>query len=141
MSVYLLTGVAGFIGSRVAEFLLADGHAVYGIANMNDAYDVRLKEDRLAKLIGREGFHYRKWDIADQAILKSLHEWLLRKYRGDKPGRLVGTRLCIWIQEYIDTNLTARSYDGYCRTNGVSKFVMASPPLFMEQGPPAVSGN
>ncbi len=48
MSVYLLTGVAGFIGSRVAEFLLADGHAVYGIDNMNDAYDVRLKEYRLA---------------------------------------------------------------------------------------------
>ena len=84
MSAYLLTGVAGFIGSRVAEFLLADGHTVYGLDNMNDAYDVRLKEYRLAKLIGREGFHYRKWDISDKAIIKSLHEWAARRGgRGD----------------------------------------------------------
>ena len=48
MATYLLTGVAGFIASKVAEFLLADGHAVVGIDNLNDAYDVRLKHWRLA---------------------------------------------------------------------------------------------
>jgi nucleoside-diphosphate-sugar epimerase len=129
MSAYLLTGVAGFIGSRVAEFLLADGHTVYGIDNMNDAYDVRLKEFRLAKLIGRDRFHYRKWDIADKAIIKSLHEWLPEEVAGViNLAAWSGTRLCMqnpWI--YIDTNLTGTlNMMEYCRTYGVSKFVMAS---------------
>ncbi len=38
----LVTGAAGFIGSKVSEFLLADGHTVVGLDNLNDAYDVRL---------------------------------------------------------------------------------------------------
>ncbi|MBM4029119.1 MAG: NAD-dependent epimerase/dehydratase family protein [Planctomycetes bacterium] len=50
MAVYLLTGVAGFIASEVAGFLLADGHTVVGVDNLNDAYDVRLKQWRLAQL-------------------------------------------------------------------------------------------
>ena len=129
MSAYLLTGVAGFIGSRVAEFLLADGHSVYGLDNMNDAYDVRLKEYRLAKLIGRQGFHYRKWDISDKAIIKSLHEWLPEEVAGViNLAAWSGTRLCMqnpWI--YIDTNLTGTlNLMEYCRTYGVSKFVTAS---------------
>jgi len=43
VATYLVTGVAGFIASRVATLLLADGHRVIGIDNLNDAYDVRLK--------------------------------------------------------------------------------------------------
>lgn len=52
MAKYLVTGVAGFIASRVAEMLLLDGHEVVGIDNMNDYYDVRLKEYRLSHLLG-----------------------------------------------------------------------------------------
>ena len=129
MSTYLLTGVAGFIGSRVAEFLMADGHTVYGIDNMNDAYDVRLKEYRLAKLIGRDGFHYRKWDIAEKSIIQSLHEWLPEEVAGViNLAAWSGTRLCMqnpWI--YIDTNLTGTlNLMEYCRTYDVPKFVTAS---------------
>jgi nucleoside-diphosphate-sugar epimerase len=51
MARYLVTGVAGFIASRVAEMLLAAGHAVVGLDNLNDYYDVRLKDYRLAKLL------------------------------------------------------------------------------------------
>ena len=50
MSHYLITGAAGFIASRVAEMLLEQGHAVTGVDNLNDAYDVRVKEYRLRKL-------------------------------------------------------------------------------------------
>ena len=46
----LVTGCAGFIGSKVAALLLDQGHEVVGIDNVNDAYDVRLKEWRLAQL-------------------------------------------------------------------------------------------
>ena len=50
MKKILLTGVSGFIGSRTAELLLDDGVEVVGIDNMNDYYDVRLKEYRLKQL-------------------------------------------------------------------------------------------
>jgi len=52
MPVYLVTGAAGFIASKVCEFLIADGHAVVGIDNLNDYYDVRLKDYRLGLLLG-----------------------------------------------------------------------------------------
>jgi len=64
MGHYLVAGCAGFIASKVAEFLLADGHTpstelragVVGVDNLNDAYDVRLKQWRLAQLEGWPGF-------------------------------------------------------------------------------------
>ena len=63
MAEYLVTGAAGFIGSRVAEMLLEAGHRVTGIDNLNDYYDVRLKEWRLEGLRARPGFTFRKLDI------------------------------------------------------------------------------
>jgi len=50
-----VTGCAGFIGWKVAEMLLDQGHTVAGVDNLNDAYDVRLKHWRLARLEGRPG--------------------------------------------------------------------------------------
>ena len=49
MANILVTGAAGFIGHRVSSMLLEDGHTVIGVDNLNDAYDVRLKEYRLAR--------------------------------------------------------------------------------------------
>ena len=49
----LVTGSAGFIGSRVAELLLAEGHAVVGVDNLNDYYDVRLKNYRVNTMLGQ----------------------------------------------------------------------------------------
>ena len=65
MGVYVVTGAAGFIGSRVSAFLLNEGHIVWGVDNLNHVYDVRMKEHRLSKLINRENFHFLKEDIAD----------------------------------------------------------------------------
>jgi nucleoside-diphosphate-sugar epimerase len=58
MANYLVTGAAGFIGARTTEVLIQDGHTVVGIDNMNDAYDVRLKEFRLKKLQSMDGFTF-----------------------------------------------------------------------------------
>jgi len=63
----LVTGVAGFIGYHVAERLLARGEAVVGVDNVNDYYDVSLKEARLARLARHGAFTFHKVDIADQA--------------------------------------------------------------------------
>lgn len=57
MSTYLVTGAAGFIASKVCEFLLADGHTVVGVDNLNDYYDVRLKDYRLSRLLGIKDWH------------------------------------------------------------------------------------
>ncbi len=68
---YLVTGAAGFIGSAVADVLLARGDAVLGIDNLNDYYPVSLKEDRLARVsAGGEGrFTFKRVDFADHAAL------------------------------------------------------------------------
>ncbi len=52
-----------FIGWKVAEHLLTDGHTVVGVDNLNDAYDVRLKQWRLEQLEGRPGFEFHRLDI------------------------------------------------------------------------------
>jgi UDP-glucuronate 4-epimerase len=66
---YLVTGCAGFIGSHVAQALLDRGDEVVGLDNLNPYYDVRLKQDRLARLEGRRGFTFLKTDIADKAAV------------------------------------------------------------------------
>ncbi len=74
MANYLVTGAAGFIGARTAETLVSDGHTVLGIDNMNDAYDVRMKEHRLASLRKLPGFEFRKVDISFEDDLARLRD-------------------------------------------------------------------
>ena len=68
----LVTGAAGFIGSHVSRALLDRGDDVVGIDNMNDYYDVTLKEARLATLQDRTGFAFDKVDIADKDAVANL---------------------------------------------------------------------
>lgn len=68
----LVTGCAGFIGMHTCLRLLARGDDVIGIDNLNDYYDVRLKEDRLARLREFGGFSFRKLDMTDQAGVAAL---------------------------------------------------------------------
>jgi UDP-glucuronate 4-epimerase len=130
MRTYLVTGVAGFIASRVAEFLLADGHAVVGMDNVNDAYDVRLKNWRLAQLEGRPGFEFHRLDIADRRALQAA--W---HAHGPQPFDAVinlaaraGVRQSVedpWI--YLETNATGTlNLLDLCRASGVKKLVLAS---------------
>ena len=74
MSTYLVTGVAGFIASKTTEFLLKDGHTVVGVDNMNDYYDVRLKQHRLDLLKNESNFEFHQLDIESESDLKQLFE-------------------------------------------------------------------
>ena len=68
----LVTGVAGFIGMHIAVRLLADGHEVIGMDNLNDYYDVRLKQARLAHIGSPNQFHFEKLDLCDRAGINRL---------------------------------------------------------------------
>src|SRR5512147_1990916 len=68
----LVTGAAGFIGSQVAKALLARGDAVLGVDNVNDYYDVALKQARLSQLKTDMGFDFRALDISDHESMLAL---------------------------------------------------------------------
>lgn len=129
----LVTGGAGFIGWKVAEHLLADGHAVVGVDNLNDAYDVRLKQWRLEQLEDRPGFEFHRLDICDRTALSDLFHSLfaIRHLPIDAVINLAaraGVRQSVenpWV--YFDTNVTGTlNLLELCREFGVRKFVLAS---------------
>ena len=70
----LVTGVAGFIGHHLALRLLARGDSIVGIDNLNDYYDVTLKENRLKRFPTDAKFSFRKLDITNRADIQSLFE-------------------------------------------------------------------
>ncbi|KFB86698.1 hypothetical protein CR62_18185 [Serratia grimesii] len=69
---FLVTGAAGFIGYHAAERLLAAGHQVVGIDNLNDYYDVGLKMARLDLLANKPAFQFIKLDLADREGMAKL---------------------------------------------------------------------
>ena len=101
----LVTGVAGFIGMHSAKKLLDDGHEIIGIDNLNDYYDVTLKENRLKTLEGYKNFKFLKLDIKDQKDVLSL-------FKKELPQRVLhlaaqaGVRYSIENPYvYIDSNI------------------------------------
>jgi UDP-glucuronate 4-epimerase len=123
----LITGVAGFIGSTLAIRLLERGDSVYGIDNMNDYYDVALKEARLARFSDQTGFTFQRVDIADRDGM----ERLFTENRFDAVMNLAaqaGVRYSIENPySYIDANLVgfANVLEG-CRHSKVGHLVFAS---------------
>jgi len=126
MSNYLITGAAGFIGARTSEILIQQGHTVTGIDNMNDAYDPRMKEYRLAKLQALPGFHFERADISDKNIIPLLEG---QQFEGViNLAARAGVRLSVenpWV--FIDSNVTGTlNMLEVCRRTGTGTFILAS---------------
>jgi UDP-glucuronate 4-epimerase len=123
----LITGAAGFIGSALALRLLERGDRVTGLDNLNNYYDVRLKEARLARTQGKPGFDFIRGDITDRAAIEALFQ----AQRFDAVVHLAaqaGVRYSIDNpQAYIDSNLVGFGHilEG-CRRSRVGHLVFAS---------------
>jgi UDP-glucuronate 4-epimerase len=123
----LVTGAAGFIGSFTAARLLARGDEVVGLDNLNDYYDVSLKQARLARLQQQRNFRFERLDLADQSAMSQL-------FAREKFARIVhlgaqaGVRYSLQApHSYIQSNVvgTLNVLEG-CRYHGVEHLVYAS---------------
>ncbi|MFH1665503.1 MAG: GDP-mannose 4,6-dehydratase [Candidatus Omnitrophota bacterium] len=127
MTHILLTGAAGFIGARTAENLLDKGYKVLGIDNINDYYDIRLKEYRLDKLKGRENFAFQKVDIEDLEALEDI-------FRNNNFAGVINLAARAGVRAslidpfvYIRTNtLGTVNLLELCKRHDIKKFVLAS---------------
>lgn len=123
----LVTGAAGFIGFHVARRLLDRGDTVVGIDNLTPYYDVRLKEARLAHLLGRERFTFLRLDLADRSGMDAL-------FRDAQPQRVIhlaaqaGVRYSLTNPHaYVESNVVGFLHilEG-CRAAEVDHLVYAS---------------
>ncbi|ANS43277.1 NAD-dependent epimerase [Serratia inhibens] len=124
---FLVTGAAGFIGYHVAERLLAAGHQVVGIDNLNDYYDVGLKMARLELLSDKSDFQFIKLDLADREGMAEL--FAEQKFqRVIHLGAQAGVRYSLENPlAYADANLIGHLnvLEG-CRHNKVEHLLYAS---------------
>lgn len=123
----LVTGTAGFIGSHVALKLLARGDTVVGVDNLNDYYDVSLKQARLARVQAHRGYTHVHADLADRAAM----EQVFATHRPDRVVHLAaqaGVRYAAKNPHvYVSSNVTGFLHvlEG-CRHHGVQHLVYAS---------------
>ncbi len=127
MKQILVTGAAGFIASRVCEMLLDTGESVVGLDNMNDYYDVRLKEFRLSKLTNHPNFVFYKADIEKIEDLKPIFENHVFRSVFNLAAR-AGVRYSMenpWVYLRTNTEGTLNLLE-LMKDFGVGKFVLAS---------------
>lgn len=124
---FLVTGAAGFIGFHVSQRLLAAGHQVVGIDNLNDYYDVNLKHARLNLIKADPGFTFIEMDLADRDAMASLFD--KQKFqRVIHLGAQAGVRYSIENPHaYADSNLTGHLniLEG-CRHHKIEHLLYAS---------------
>ncbi len=139
MATYLVTGAAGFIGARTAEMLIEQGHTVVGVDNMNDAYDVRIKEYRLKRLQALNGFEFVRDDISDRGILNRKSAIVNRKFDAAiNLAARAGVRFSVenpWA--FLESNIMGTlNMLELCRGSGCKKFLLASTSSIYGENPP-----
>jgi len=123
----LITGAAGFIGSALAHRLLDRGDEVFGYDNLNDYYDVRLKQARLDRLTPRAGFSFVKASLEDRDALDAAFDEF-KPQRAVNLAAQAGVRYSLENpRAYIDANIVGfLNVLEACRHKGVEHLVYAS---------------
>lgn len=128
MSTIFVTGAAGFIAYKVCLDLIANGHQVIGMDNMNDAYDVRLKKWHLSQLLLYKKFTFCRQDIRNKDVLLDVVKNHPRIDAVINLAARAGVRTSVqnpW--DYMDTNLTGTlNLLELCRSHSIPKFITAS---------------
>ncbi|HAF61113.1 MAG TPA: nucleotide sugar epimerase [Anaerolineaceae bacterium] len=128
MGNYFVTGAAGFIASKVCEFLLQDGHTVIGIDNFDPVYDVRLKEWRLQRLQSQPGFTFYRDDICEYTRLKEIVS------KSQKIDGIINLAAKAGVRDsvldpwaYYNTNVNGTlNLLEICKQKKIHKFILAS---------------
>ncbi len=120
----LVTGVAGFVGSHVAERLLADGHEVVGLDGFTDYYARPIKERNLSAVLGRPGFTFHELDLRRDPLTPAVDGVEAVIHEAAMPGL---PRSWQDVEAYLDCNVlgVARLLEA-CRDAGVGRFLHAS---------------
>ena len=123
----LITGVAGFIGFHLSKFLLKSGFIIYGIDNINDYYDVKLKSARLEKLQKNKNFKFSKIDISNYEALSEVFE----EFKPDKVINLAAQAGVRYSLEnpfvYISSNISGfLNIIELCKNNNIKGLIYAS---------------
>lgn len=129
----IVSGCAGFIGARVCELLLDRGDLVFGLDDMSDAYDTRLKSRRLEALEARDGFRFLLCDISDDEALRGAFAGA-EAFFGAAAGCVVNLAARAGVRQsmenpriYYSTNVAGTlNLLELCRERGTGKFVLAS---------------
>jgi len=136
MGNYLVTGAAGFIGARTSEVLIEDGHTVVGIDNMNDAYDVRMKEFRLKRMQSMKGFTFHQLDISEKSTIPVFNG---QQFDGIiNLAARAGVRFSVddpWT--FVQSNVVGTlNMLEICRQTNTKKFILASTSSIYGEDPP-----
>jgi len=86
MKKILLTGAAGFIGYHLSVFLLSKGFEVYGLDDLNNNYDKRIKQWRISQLVGKKNFHFTKINIVSPL---NLNEYFRKNFKSNKLDAII----------------------------------------------------
>ncbi|MGH7884585.1 MAG: SDR family NAD(P)-dependent oxidoreductase [Thermodesulfobacteriota bacterium] len=129
----IVTGCAGFIGSRITELLISSGSTVFGLDNFSDSYDIRLKHFRLNKLNLLNNFKFFECDISDTQKLSDTYQKIVRGFDSKIDSVInlaarAGVRYSIENPGiYYSTNVFGTlNLLELCKTKGINKFVLAS---------------
>ena len=128
MACYFVTGAAGFIASRVCDFLLESGHTVVGIDNFDPVYDLRIKEWRLKRIQKYPLFSFYKENICNRPALEKIftaHPDIAAVINLAAKAGVRDSVIDPW--SYYDTNVTGTlNLLGMCHHSQIGKFIIAS---------------